>query len=60
MKPIRVVVVESTTRPGRLSLRAKLGDPTATPWLLALTESGAKPGDVLELRLASRAQRKDR
>jgi len=50
MKPIRIIVVESTTRPGGLSIRAKEGDATATPIFKALNASGAKPGDVLELR----------
>lgn len=54
MKPIRLVVVKSTTRPGQLSLRAKEGDATATDWLRTLTASGAKPGDVVELRLADK------
>ena|SRR6185312_5276760 len=49
MKPIRMIVVESTTRPGELSIRAKEGDPTATPIFKALNVSGAKAGDVLEL-----------
>ena len=51
MKPIRIVVVESTMRPGELSIRAKEGDATATPIFRALNASGAKVGDVLELRL---------
>ena len=58
MKPIRMVVIESTSRPGRLSLRAKIGDATATAIFVALTESGAKPGDVLELRQVPTSRRR--
>lgn len=58
MKPIRLVVVNSKSRPGLLSVRVKPDDATATPFYLALTDSGAKPGDVLELRL--KPQRKVR
>jgi hypothetical protein len=50
MKPVRVRVVNSTTRRGMLSIRFKPGDPTATRIYEALTASGAQPGDILELR----------
>lgn len=52
MKSFRLHVVESTRHPGQLSLRVNVGDRTATPFYAALTNSGAKVGDVVELRLA--------
>lgn len=54
MKPIRVVVVQSLSRPDLLSIRMAGEDLSATPFNRALTESGAKVGDVLELRLADK------
>ncbi len=53
MKPIRLVVVRSTTRPDMLSIRVNPRDATATAFYRALTASGAKVGDVLEVRLAA-------
>lgn len=50
MKPITLHVVPSRSLPGQLSLRYKPDDATATSLYAALTESGAKPGDVVELR----------
>jgi ribosomal protein S28E/S33 len=49
-----MIVVASTTRPGELSIRAKQGDATATAIFRALNVSGAKVGDVLELRQVPR------
>jgi hypothetical protein len=54
VRPIPVLVIESTTRPGELSIRAKEGDATATPVFLALNVCGAQPGDWMELRLVER------
>lgn len=54
MKPIRMIVTASKMRPGQLSIRAKEGDKTATAIFVALTASGAKVGDVLELRRVPR------
>lgn len=51
MKPIFLKVVESTTRPGMLSIRMDSNDPTATPFYKALTASGAKVGDTLVVQL---------
>ena len=44
------MVVRSTSRPDMLSIRVHAEDRSATPFNRALTESGAKPGDVVELR----------
>lgn len=50
-KPIRIVVVNSSVQPGRLSLRLD-DDPDLSGTALkdALSKAGLKPGDVVELR----------
>lgn len=51
MKPLRAVVIQSTTRPGMLSMRLNEDDATGTSLLRALAEAGFRPGDVVELSL---------
>lgn len=50
---IRLFIVESTTRPGMLSVRVNLGDTTATPFYRAITAAFTL-GDVLEVRRVGR------
>jgi hypothetical protein len=50
VKPLRLHVVQSRSRPDQLSIRVKTEDRTASPFYEALTASGAEIGDVLELR----------
>lgn len=56
MKTIRLYVVHSLSRPGMLSIRADPDDRSATKFYQLLNESGAKVGDVLELKLSTNAE----
>lgn len=47
---IRGFIVESTSRPGTISIRLNRNDPTVTPLFRLLTEAGFKPGDAFVIR----------
>ncbi len=51
-KTVKLYITESTRRPGRLSMRLKLGDSTVLPLVQALADAGFKPGDEVEITAA--------